>query len=261
MARVPVTPRLSSAIMLLRLAPDTGALEVFMVRRHASSDFAPDVYVFPGGSVTDSDRTAEMTFGVCAPFESPDPAASMGAGVRAAAIRELFEEAGVFLSWQDDAPIMPDSEMAARLAEWRALLQRGETTIGEVAAAEDVVLATDALVPCAHWITPEAFPKRFDTHFFLALHAEGQQAVFDALETIAGRWVRPAQALAAHERGEFPLVFATQHQLRDLAAFLTPQAALEAWQGRVPATIMPRVIQRGAREIILMPGEPEPAGG
>ena len=47
-----VQPRLASAVMLLRdMTPGQG-IEVFMVRRVIQSDFAPDVFVFPGGSVS-----------------------------------------------------------------------------------------------------------------------------------------------------------------------------------------------------------------
>jgi 8-oxo-dGTP pyrophosphatase MutT (NUDIX family) len=257
-ALLPVTPRLSSAIMLLRPHVEDGGLEVFMVRRHVKSDFAPDVYVFPGGSVTDADREAEVTAGVAVPIDALTPETALGVGVRAAAIRELFEEAGVLLALRDGQPITIDPDFSARLNLWRARLQRDEVTIAELTAAEDLVLATDALTYCAHWITPEPFPKRFTTHFFLAEHPAGQEAVYDDRETTGGMWVRPVAALAAFEAGEFPLVFATIHQLRDLAAFASPAAAIAAWRGRIPTTIMPRVIQHDEREVILLPGEAEP---
>jgi 8-oxo-dGTP pyrophosphatase MutT (NUDIX family) len=258
-ASLPVTPRLSAAVMMVRPDAADGGLEVFMVRRHVQSEFAPDVYVFPGGSVTDADREAEVTAGVCVPIDTLTPETALGVGVRVAAIRELFEEAGVLLALRDNAPVVMDAALADRLAAWRARLQRDEATIAELAAAEDLVLATDALTHCAHWITPEAYPKRFTTHFFLAELPPGQAAQYDAIETTGGVWVRPAAALLAYEIGEFPLVFATIHQLRDLAACATPAAAFAAWRGHSPTTIMPRVIQRDGAEIILLPGEAEPA--
>jgi len=62
-----VQPRLASAVMLLRDVPARQGIEVFMVRRVIQSDFMPDVYVFPGGSVSADDRAAEQTEGVCMP--------------------------------------------------------------------------------------------------------------------------------------------------------------------------------------------------
>ncbi len=254
----PVTPRLSAAVLLLRPHAGDGGLEVFMVQRHAQSDFVPGVFVFPGGSVVDADREAEVTAGVSVPMAALTPATALGVGVRAAAIRELFEEAGVLLALQDGQPLALDAAGRARLAEWRLRLGRDEGTIAELAAAEDLVLATDALTYCAHWITPEAFPKRFSTFFFLAEMPPDQEAEYDARETIAGLWVRPAEALARYAAGDFPLVFATEHQLRDLAAFATPAAAITDSRGRVPTTIMPRVVAHGGEDHILLPGEPDP---
>src|SRR5207248_5199636 len=113
-----IQPRMSSAIMLLRPAPlarrqdvPTGqGIEVFMVRRVIQSDFMPDVYVFPGGSVSADDRAAELVEDVCTPLTSvaaaavatadPEGRTVLGSGVRAAAIRELFEEAGVLLAYR-----------------------------------------------------------------------------------------------------------------------------------------------------------------
>lgn len=255
-ATSPVTPRLSSAVMLLRPGDD-GALEVYMVRRHIQSDFAPDVYVFPGGSVTDGDREAEVTAGVCVPIDALTPETALGTGVRVAAIRELFEEAGVLIATPDEeAPHgLPD---ASFLSEYRARLQRDEMTMTELAAAEEIVIATDVLTHSAHWITPETFPKRFDTHFFLTLLPAEQEATHDEHETTDGVWVRPAEALTKFEAGNFPLVFATVHQLRDLAQHTTPTDAIAAWRGRIPPVIMPRVVMRGETQHILMPGESDP---
>src|SRR5690349_24509422 len=53
-------PRHAASVILLRPAPaegpDATAYETFMVRRHAESAFAPDVYVFPGGTLRVDDR-------------------------------------------------------------------------------------------------------------------------------------------------------------------------------------------------------------
>src|SRR5579859_1897458 len=68
-----VQPRMASAVMLLRdITEDQRAqgiegVEVFMVRRVIQSDFMPDVYVFPGGSVSKDDLAAEREDGICTP--------------------------------------------------------------------------------------------------------------------------------------------------------------------------------------------------
>src|SRR6266849_9565536 len=102
-----IEPRLASAIMLLRDTASGQGIEVFMVRRVIQSDFMPDVYVFPGGSVSADDRAAELVEDVCTPVApvtataaDPEGRTVLGSGVRAAAIRELFEEAGVLLAYR-----------------------------------------------------------------------------------------------------------------------------------------------------------------
>ena len=117
---MPVQPRLASAVLLLRdMTPGQG-IEVFMVRRVIQSDFAPDVFVFPGGSVSADDRAAEQAEQVFTPVApgkaDPEGRTILGSGTRAAAIRELFEEAGVLLAHRDDGEIvhLTDPDIAER---------------------------------------------------------------------------------------------------------------------------------------------------
>src|SRR5947209_13945635 len=98
-------PRLASTVMLLRDNDAGQGIEVFMVRRVVQSEFLPDIYVFPGGSVSADDHLAEETAGVCTPVAltaaDPEGRTVLGSGTRAAAIREMFEEANVLLAYQD----------------------------------------------------------------------------------------------------------------------------------------------------------------
>jgi hypothetical protein len=74
------------------------------------------------------------------------------------------------------------------------------------------------------------------------------------LETTDGVWIRPDDALARFERGEFPLVFATIHQLRALSGLAGVAAAHQRFVG-VPPLIGPRVVRRDGRDVILLPDE------
>ncbi|HEU0002526.1 MAG TPA: NUDIX hydrolase [Ktedonobacteraceae bacterium] len=240
-----VQPRLASAVMLLRPTsmasePEQGqgqerekgrGFEVFMVRRVIQSDFMPDVYVFPGGSVTADDRAAEQTEGICAPVApsaaDPEGRTAPGNGTRAAAIRELFEEAGILLAVRDGQMLAVSSENERRFQQYREAFQQRTGSLVQMATTEHLTLATGLLHYFAHWITPEGMPKRFDTHFFVATAPNEQQAEYDQLETSEGIWIAPAEALARFERGEFPIVFATIYQLRELAAFTSVQDALQ----------------------------------
>jgi 8-oxo-dGTP pyrophosphatase MutT (NUDIX family) len=250
-AGVVIPARPASAVVLARPAA-SGGFAVFMVRRHVKSDFVPDAYVFPGGSVKTGDRATETVSGLCG-HGITGPTA-LGTGFRAAAIRECFEEAGVLLARRDGVPLDISHSDVGRFAAYRDALYRHEMSLEEIAARERLVLAADDLVHWAHWITPETFPKRFDTHFFLATMPDGQEPAHDQIETTDGIWIQPREALDRYERGEFPIVFATIHQLRALCE-VTDLMAVRTLFAETPRTIMPRVVQRSGRDVILLPDE------
>lgn len=76
----PSTPRPAASVVLLRRGGKHSqrALEVLMLRRSEEARFMPGVWVFPGGSLDEADGAEE-------------------AGLRACALRELAEEAGIEL--------------------------------------------------------------------------------------------------------------------------------------------------------------------
>lgn len=250
-------PRLASAVMLLRDTPAGRGIEVFMVRRVIQSDFMPDVYVFPGGSVSANDHAAELAEGVCTPVApgpaDPDGRTNLGTGVRAAAIRELFEEAGILLAYSTDTLLAIDGESATHLTAYRQAFHERRGSLIDMANAANLRLATDFLSYFAHWITPEGMPKRFDTHFFLTTAPADQLATYDHLETSEGIWVSPSDALARSERGEFPLVFATIHQLRDLTAFNSVQEAIASTTRQPVPTRVPTLVQENGKTRVYLP--------
>ena len=271
MAAQTVRPRLASAVMLLRdVVAEQGreqereqgqgkGIEVFMVRRVIQSDFMPDVYVFPGGSVSADDRAAEQAEEVCMPVApagaDPEGRTVLGSGVRAAAIRELFEEAGVLLAYRVGQMLAIGNEDMPRFAGYRQAFNERKGSLVEMAHAENLRLATDQLGYFAHWITPEGMPKRFDTHFFITTAPAEQQAAHDRLETSEGIWIAPTEALARGERGEFPLVFATIHQLHELAAFSTVAEALAATTTQHVETRIPVLVEENGVVRVHLPGE------
>jgi 8-oxo-dGTP pyrophosphatase MutT (NUDIX family) len=76
----PSTPRPAASIVLLRRGGKHSqrALEVLLLKRSEEARFMPGVWVFPGGSLDEADGPEE-------------------AGLRACALRELSEEAGIEL--------------------------------------------------------------------------------------------------------------------------------------------------------------------
>ncbi|GAC1399810.1 MAG: NUDIX hydrolase [Ktedonobacteraceae bacterium] len=259
-----VQPRLASTVMLLRDVPakqETSEIEVFMVRRVVQSEFMPDIYVFPGGSVSADDRFAEQTEGVyevIAPSAAdPEGRTALGNGTRAAAIRELFEEANVLLAHREGMVLAINEETVARFADYRKAFNERKGSLVEMARAEHLVLATNNLAYFAHWITPEGMPKRFDTHFFLAAAPTEQEALYDNLETSDGVWIRPIDALEHFQQGKFPIAFPTFHQLRDLCAFSTVQEAIQATVMRYVPTHIPTITLQDGVAHVSLPADPD----
>ncbi len=259
---MPVQARMAATVLLLRDStdPDTG-IEVFMVRRVVQSEFMPDIYVFPGGSASPEDRLVEQAPDICmavAPTAAdPEGRTALGSGLRAAAIRELFEEANVLLAYQEGTLLALSEETTERFQAYRQALNERTGSLLNLARTEHLMLATDFLAYFAHWITPEDFPKRFDTHFFLATAPVKQEALYDKLETSAGVWISPKQALAQSAQGRFPLAFPTFHQLRDLSAFSSVQEALLTTTTRYVPTHLPQIVQKENGSYVHLPEDPD----
>lgn len=199
----PVTPRLAASLILLRDAAD--GPEVLMVERTGSASYAAGKFVFPGGTVDAADAA---------------PAGPDGA-LRVAAIRETYEECGLLLA--EPAPVRSAPEQ-----DFATLVQ-----------SAGCALATQSLVPFAHWITPPHLPKRFDTHFFLAPAPADQMVTADLREVVSAAWLRPQAVVAAAEAAELNLMFATYMNLRWLARHGTAAAALAAARVRPIVTVIP----------------------
>ncbi len=248
---------LASTVLLLRDGAE--GLEVFMVVRNYAIDFASGALVFPGGRVDPADH------GLAAdPHRCPPPTLHHVTDLvtKVAAIRETFEECGILLTRPQGSP---DLVSAPRLAgietRHRARLAKGEITLAEVAAAEDLILAPDLLVPFAHWITPAAMPKRFDTYFFLAVAPSGQIGMHDGHESVDSVWITPARALAGVAAGTYKMVFATHLNIVKLARWASTTAAIDTARRTRVVTVEPDILKRpdGSRRLRI-PAEADYGG-
>jgi 8-oxo-dGTP pyrophosphatase MutT (NUDIX family) len=112
------------------------------------------------------------------------------------------------------------------------------------------------LVPFSRWITPAEVKVRFDTWFFATEVAAGTEATADGAECVDARWLRPADALAAHERDELMLVFPTIKHLELLAESSSVKETLATARARPVTKILPKVVMRDDAAEVLLPGEP-----
>jgi 8-oxo-dGTP pyrophosphatase MutT (NUDIX family) len=131
-----------------------------------------------------------------------------------------------------------------------------QTALRETHEEAGLELAQDALVPFSRWITPRMVKVRFDTWFFVARSPDGAEAECDGNECVDARWLRPADAIAAGERGELSLMFPTIKHLEQLAEFRSVDHALESARGRTVEPIEPRVVMKEDHAEVVLPGEP-----
>jgi glyoxylase-like metal-dependent hydrolase (beta-lactamase superfamily II)/8-oxo-dGTP pyrophosphatase MutT (NUDIX family) len=221
-------PRPAATIILLR--DGAHGPEAFMLQRSRGSAFLPGAYVFPGGALDAADRDPRAARRVRGLSEAEASAklgiASGGLAYWIAAARECFEEAGILLAVDAaGAPVAPGR--VARLARLRAPMNAGKLAFAELLESEDLYVPATGIVYFSHWITAAGRPRRFNTRFFIARAPDGQGGAHDESETVHSFWIRPAEALARHEREEIEVIYPTRTSLSDLARFTTAAAAIE----------------------------------
>ena len=266
--RPPAEPRPAATVVLLRdgcgagatggppantMAASTGhrhgqtgqsAPEVLLLQRHHASGFVPGAYVFPGGRVDDEDASPAAA-ALLERALTPGDGALLEAGPAfwMAALREVFEETGVLLAADASGRPAPDALSEPRLAEWRERLMGGHVALADLLQAEGLLPLARDIVYCAHWITPEAELRRYDTRFFLARLPHGRVVAADAREMTDAIWETPARALERFRQGELPMVFPTVSMLESIAGHATVDAALEAFRGKRVQRVLPRLVR------------------
>ncbi len=189
---------------------------VLLVERPGTSKFAPGAYVFPGGSVGRADWLADQALGMPTPrlpkAGMTDPDGTPPRVLELAAVRELFEEAGILLARNSRGRLAKDSDSQRLLGE---VTSNG--TWAQAMANLGLTPDLDRLTFFARWVTPAGMPRRFDTRFFLATMPSGQQVHLATSELSSHLWLTPKAALEMNQAGGLHLVFATQTILAELA--------------------------------------------
>ncbi len=234
----PATPLPASTVVLVRPA-QAGGFEIFMNRRPDKIEVYAGIYVFPGGRVEKSDYSPEM-LGLIQGLTAAQAQQKMGSALEpelcvghwVAAVRELYEEAGVhFFVPQNGASVpVAEVELSERLAVQRALLQRGTIDLASLLAAESLCCDLARLTYFYHRVTPEHYPVRFDTHFYLAALPPRQIPLQSSEEVSESLWISADNALAGLQSGNFPMMPPTVAVLRTLAAHGSWNALSQAFQ-------------------------------
>lgn len=254
-------PRAASTIVLLR--PGPAAPEVFLLERHGKSAFLGGAFVFPGGKVDPGDAGlgGEARFEADRRFRSA-PGSSWtdedARRARVAGVRETFEEAGVLFARRSGetglASFSPEER--SRFDVLRRSLD-GAEAFAAFLKDEGLEPALEALIPFAHWVTPSAEPRRFDTRFYLASMPEGQRASSDDTETVSGRWLTLRDALRCHDERQVLLVPPTYRVLEQLSSARTVEAALALGASHPIPLIQPKIRAEEVGVSVVMPWHPD----
>lgn len=240
----PAETKPAATILLLR---DTPEFEVLMVKRHHQIDFASGALVFPGGKTHAGDHDpawADHTTG----WEHFD---AEQRGLRIAAIREAYEEAGILLAeGLDGVHFAEVCDPAVRSA-----VDHGHTAFIDVVRELGVRLRLDALTVFSRWITPTMMPKRFDTWFYAVTAPADQVAACDGRETVDAEWIAPAEILRLAEAGERTVIFPTRMNVQLLAEAKSAEDCVARAAQRRLVTVLPKVEMRGEGRFLVLPSD------
>lgn len=205
----PQNPPIRDAATIVLVRGQGAQAQVLMGQRGAGAAFMPSKYVFPGGAVDAGDALVPLGTALaqtCTARLAAQPVTATPpspAAMAAAAIRELYEEAGLMLAvpgaWPTPAP-----------ADWAAFERAG------------LLPHAGALTHMFRAVTPPGRTRRFDARFFMA-RAEG--AVLGDLDDFSRatdelshlHWIELSQARS------LDLPFITEVVLAEAAAILSDE--------------------------------------
>ena len=225
-----VYPRYASTVVLLRPDEDGSSFEILLTRRPPGMRFLGGFYVFPGGTVHKDDYSAKA-LERCRGLSANDAQKILGnrrepelaLGHWVTGIRELFEEVGVLLcESRSGGPVELRDEMTkAKFETKRQAIVRGKLGFGEFLEAEGLWCDLSRIIYFFHRVTPEFYPMRFDTRFYLAALPAHQTPLSQSEEVTHALWIKPAEALAEVYHNDFPILPPTTTVLEDLARIHT----------------------------------------
>lgn len=246
----PAEPRPAATVVLLRDG-EAGGLEVLLLRRVRSAGFVPGAWVFPGGRVDRDDAAPELVERLEGLSEDA-AAARLGLDADAdppavaywvAALREAFEETGILVGRDADGHPVPSVTRRPEILGLRDELLEDEDRFPSILDRMGCRMDGAAMEYVAHWITPVAEPRRYDTRFFAAAVAREQEVALAEAELTDHAWLTPDEALRRREEGSLPMVFPTIKTLEGLRWFSSPMEALASYRARNIPAILPRLVR------------------
>src|SRR5215217_4190978 len=239
--KTPAEPRDAATVVLLRRG--AGGIELYLLRRHVSMEFAGGMCVFPGGGVDPRD------FDHTVAWAGPSPAEwaarfgvdeSKARALVCAAVRETFEESGVLLAGPHAHEVVADTTGDDWEAD-RVALESRELAMTEFLTRRGLVLRTDLLGAWGAWLTPIFEPKRYRTWFFAASLPEGQRTRDVSSESSSVTWMPALEAVQAVDDGELMMMPPTYLTCLEIGQHADPAEVLAVSAGRSVDMFTPEV--------------------
>jgi 8-oxo-dGTP pyrophosphatase MutT (NUDIX family) len=239
----PVEPRDAATVVLLR----SGAkgLELYLLRRHVSMEFAGGMCVFPGGGVDPRDFDSGIAWAGPSPAQWAERLGtdeSQASALVCAAVRETFEESGVLLAGGSPESVIADTTGDDWEAD-RIALENRALAMTEFLNRRGLVLRTDLLGAWSGWLTPIFEPRRYRTWFFVAEVPEGQRARDVSTESDHVVWLPAMTAVEQAEAQDILMLPPTYLTSLDVAGFGTPDEVIAAAAERRVEMFTPEVTE------------------
>ena len=230
------------AAVVILMRDGSNGMEILILRKASGKHFASGALVFPGGKVADADIAFTGEIG-----ESRNTVSIL----KIAAIREMYEECGIALARAPGNGSFLDT-MTVR----KCRAAHNCAPLLELAVLVPLNLAADSLIRFAHWITPPSRPKRFDTHFFVAIAPpEQMEPQVDGYEIVDSRWCRPKDLINDFHNGTEKLVLPTLMNVMKLTEVNSVDEAIQMAHNRKIIPITPTLKATPAGDQLVIPEE------
>lgn len=182
----------SATMMILANDLQDGEMKVLLLKRSEHSRFLPSSLVFPGGLEEDEDHLL--------------PSVMLGDRLSKSLIN-------TWSAWGMESEVQAYQSLGTALRET-------QEECGLALSSEDLLAqAPHQLV--AHWLTPFALKKRYDTFFWgIVIGHCSDELTVDGIEISGAQWWSPYEAVKAYEVGDLDLAVPTFMILSELSMMI-----------------------------------------
>lgn len=123
----------------------------------------------------------------------------------------------------------------------------------EIYEEAGIQITSNDLIPFSHWTTPETYPRRFATWFFLVV-LESKVVRIDDGEIIDSKWFSPEEALSAHLKNEIELPPTALVTLSQMRSYQNAQDFIKYLPVK-PEAYLPKTLETDSGKVSLYQGD------